>query len=538
MVNKILSQKEKIVLLLIFLTQGLLFFTFYFREVYLYYPASNWDQIGYYNNTFHVFEMLRDMRIVDALQATPHVSVLPFLTTLSYFFFGVSKFNGIAIIFLSWIGMQWFLYRFLRKVWNPYFALAFLGLFLSTVTYMQIDGGLTDFRTDIFASAFYFIAMIAMIYSKQFTDANGFNYFIICLFIAIIARMNTVALFGGIIIVYLIYLAFQRKFAPVKWIKSLKAPAWIIGGASILYLILNLGEFLSYQIIGALQRDANLELQLYLQGLTLGVHFDFVFNALLKYHLGTLFIVLIGISILLFCLFWGISVVKKTGSEINENNTVKESINIKDALFISSLFTVIPYIIYSLWSFQSPVVQTMIVSPLIVCCALLMKIAINKFVKRPQYFAKALMSIFLIPGLLNFIAYTSVGEYPHGRRLRMYNQQINRAQNFNAFFQYANGHFKQLDMFEADILWYPKTGGDLVHMANMAYMEYGILFTYYNLLGDVNTELSEHRLFELMQRADMIIVLYPVPMHLLPPFAVHNNAEKFIQTANGRKRHT
>jgi len=522
---KIRLHKEKIVLFLIFVTQGLLFFTFYFREIYPFY-LSHWDQVAYYNNTFHVFEMLRDLRITTALRTTPHMSILPLITSLSYFLFGVSKVNGIVIIFLSWVGMQYFLYMFLRKIWNPYFALAFLGLFLSTITYMQVAGGLADFRTDIFASAFYFIAMIAMIYSKQFTDKRGFNYFIISLFAAIIARMNTIALFGGIIVVYLIYLAFQRKFTPVRWLKSLKGPTWGLGGVSILYLILNLEQFLNYQVISALRGDTNLDVQLALQGLVRGLNIDFVINSMLRNHLGILFFLLIGIAILLGFAFWLLTRNKNSNSDSAAHKEA-HGVDIRDALFVSLLFTAIPFIIYTLWAYQSPVVQTMMVSPLIVFCALLTKVIVGKFVKKPLLFCKALALLFLIPGSVNFFLLTSSGV--HGGYRNWDNQQISRAHNTIRLANSANAHFMRNNIFEANVLWYPVTGPDCIFMANEAYTEHGVLLNYHGLMGAYLYEFTEQSLHERMVNADIIIIPNEPLLHIIPPLPINNNAAEVVE---------
>jgi hypothetical protein len=502
-----LLKKEKIFLGIIII-ESLLFFAYYMREISPYY-LSGWDQVGYYNNTFKVFELLKNGQVFEALQASSHTSCLFLLTSISYFFFGISKTNGIIIVFLSWVGIQICIYTLLKKLCNVHFARGMLGLYLLTITYMQLAGGIADFRCDIFASAFYLMSMLAMIHAKQFADKKGFNLFVISVFGAILARMNTVALFGFILIVYILYLANQHKANLYQWLKHLHPLTYLFSGAALSYLAIHFSQFLNYQIISAVRHDVNLDVQLSLQGLKAGnqlENYTYVVKALLSNHLGRVVIVIMVCMILVIAIM-NIMLMGARQKRVTEQEKT-QTILINDATLIAFLYTIAPLLIYSLWSYKSPVVETMIVAPMIVLFGLLLN---NTFVRFGELNNKSIISIaktmaiiLFSLGLLNFVTYTiSWRMYQPTRN----HEDIYTNSNMIDMATFINDFSLDNKNYDVNIFWYPVMGPNSLFLENEAYLRNNCLIKYNDMLSDYNYEIDESVLLERINQSDLLICL-------------------------------
>ncbi len=165
---------DRVVLLILFILEALLFSSFYTREV-AWYPPDNFDQASYLLETYRLQERILTHglgQVWKALWSHGHAAgvLFPIEGALAGIVIGGTRLPQLSVLFFGFCGVQIAAFSTARAVWERrVYGYIALGLILSQITlWFWEGGGLFDFRIDFLAYCLYGILACAVIRSQVF----------------------------------------------------------------------------------------------------------------------------------------------------------------------------------------------------------------------------------------------------------------------------------------------------------------------------------------------------------------------------------
>jgi hypothetical protein len=296
---------DRTVLLGLIVLEGLLFSSFYMREV-AWYPPDNFDQASYLIETYRLQERILTHglgQVWKVLWSRGHAAdvLFPIEGALAGIIIGGTRLPQLCVLFIGFCGLQVAAFTTARAVWERrvygYFA---LGLILSQITLWFWQGGsLFDFRMDFLAYCLYGVWACAVIRSQLFLRRYwSLGCGLIGAFLVLNRFVTVTYLFGvstGFAVVCGIIAIFWRKDADLlsrtrRRQLNLGLSTAVLIVVSVPILLHNWRAIEDYYVVGHALGEEK-----YVRAAILGIndlqgHLSYYPNSIIKDHLGRIFL--------------------------------------------------------------------------------------------------------------------------------------------------------------------------------------------------------------------------------------------------------
>jgi hypothetical protein len=195
---------------LLFAAEALVFYVQMAEQIAPYFP-KNFDQTGYINYTYQLFETIRDRGWVSILSeiANPPTATGTALIVqgaVIAFFGGPNRTALASLNLIYFIILQLFVFQTIRnRTRSIYLALIAIALLLSMPTIFSPAGGIFDFRMDFVAFCLYGIWACLIIWSRCLTNTRVTAVLTAVAILLIATRSFTVIYIGSVLIGLLIH---------------------------------------------------------------------------------------------------------------------------------------------------------------------------------------------------------------------------------------------------------------------------------------------------------------------------------------------
>ena len=210
-------------LLLLFAAEALVFYAQMADQIAPFFP-TNFDQTGYINYTYQLFETIRDQgwaSIVSEIAHPPTATGTSLIIqgALIALLGGPNRTTIVSLNLIYFVVLQLVVFQTIRaRTRSPYLALIAIALLLSMPTIFSAAGGIFDFRMDFVAFCLYGIWACLIIWSRCLAQTRITAVLTAVAILLIATRSITVIYVGGVLIGLLVHslIDIRRAADPVS----------------------------------------------------------------------------------------------------------------------------------------------------------------------------------------------------------------------------------------------------------------------------------------------------------------------------------
>lgn len=357
---------------LLLVAQWLLFKQYVERELAWAYPTS-WDQVGYLQATYHIYDSMlkegpsRGLRAAIAA-GSPTGILLQVQTAVLFLFTGANRISALGVTFAYFALAQTLFFSTIRRL-SGRWTLAFLGLavMMCAETTHFYAGGLDDFRLDSAACSLYGIIISLVIRSNTFVSMRWSTAVgAACAALVLLRFITAVYLFAALMpfAAWVVLGVWYHWKNPAGRVEALARLRGMLAAAGIVLMIGvpvmwqyrdRISEYYGHHVSGPEKdlraKEVGIENQL--------DHWLFYPKSLYRDHLGSECCLLLG-TVLTIAAIWFLLAKEKSAT-----NEELPKFSAGNALAFVATSVLVPFVLLSLNVAKSPVVANILVPGII-----------------------------------------------------------------------------------------------------------------------------------------------------------------------------
>src|SRR5258708_2315631 len=283
-----------------FVLEAVAFYIHVQLRVAPYYPQA-YDQLSYLSATFNFLDDLSQR----GLAAFERVFVSPLPTGITYplqgafagLAFGPSRAALLTPNLIYFLLAQWVMFLTVRRPrGDTASAWLAISIFAGCICVFRTAGGIAAYRIDFAAMCLFGILVCALAWSE---GSKSRKYSVIAGFLAaalILMRFITAAYVGPIFLILCCYIVFLPRRGPPVWprVKNISISGAIVAAISIPALVAASQQINAYYVAGHIKGDEPAIRAAEFVVSSLSGHLLFYSNALMRYQIGTIGVIVIA----------------------------------------------------------------------------------------------------------------------------------------------------------------------------------------------------------------------------------------------------
>jgi len=381
------------------------YYAFVTREISGAYPFAN-DQAGYLSKSHQIFESMLSRGIFTSLWQgmtgqEPTGMLMPSEAAFLYLLFGVSRAVALSIHIFHWIVLQVVVFATFSKLTrNALWGYYAVGLLLLISSPFQFVGGMFDFRMDFSAACLFGIVCSLVIYTQCSDDRRATWYLAGACVYAICFRHILLVFLGGTFGIFSIVLLIQylratrsERLVVRRPLRNFIIPTFCLSLGGFLMIAAKYQAFYSYYVIGHLIGSEN-EVRAAEYGVNAIGRYAYYPLSIAQQHLGYPALVVLGCVFVLFLIQAIVLRIRRSTDDAPTAATMESG---KAAMLFVALLIVVTLAVLTANTAKSPVVGSLLTTPILLLFALLTRAIVTSACPTPGVrWRRLLMAIPLV----------------------------------------------------------------------------------------------------------------------------------------------